>query len=342
MKNRFRFMAGMSLVALIVLASFFMPVFLFGTTTIGEHGLDEPGLVLSPGRQIFGLRLEYGKKLNVALTRMSLHTQYEVRLSYPASVTPPFPHVAPPIPLPAALALRCKVKSSACSYQPQYPAECTVDVRTGASSFDDSFGGSGRELLNTEKHIFNSGAETEGIAELSCDTIAVVAVSSSTPPPNHVVFNLGALQCGFGAPTAATRSFCALRAVCLVLACFIFVCFCLRTVVWGWPVYLSLFISRVKQHSLIWLAPFQRCTFFFYFYSCMPIYTLHGHHSKYFKSCSTLCLYLAGYYSHPISQDSFALIMFAALSVVAAACAALFFLPVIAASFADVSAETKE
>ena len=74
----------------------------------------------------------------------------------------------------------------------QYPAECTVDVRLGATSLDDSIGGSGRELLNTEKNMFNSGKETEGIAEISCDTIAVVSLSSSTPPPNHVVFNLGA------------------------------------------------------------------------------------------------------------------------------------------------------
>jgi hypothetical protein len=73
----------------------------------------------------------------------------------------------------------------------QYPAECTVDVRLGATSLEDSIG-SGRELLNTEKNMFNSGIETEGIAEISCDTIAVVSMSSSTPPPNHVVFNLGA------------------------------------------------------------------------------------------------------------------------------------------------------
>jgi hypothetical protein len=94
--------------------------------------------------------------------------------------------------------------------------ECTVHVRTGATSFDDSFGGSGRELLNTEKSIFNSGSETEGIAEISCDTIAVVAVSSSTPPPNHVVFNLGAAQCPFGAPMNAS-----VIAPCFVTACFI-------------------------------------------------------------------------------------------------------------------------
>jgi hypothetical protein len=66
-------------------------------------------------------------------------------------------------------------------------------VRTGASSLDDS---SGRELLNTEKRMFNSGSETEGIVEISCDTIAVVSFSSSSPPPNHVLFNIGAALCG--------------------------------------------------------------------------------------------------------------------------------------------------
>jgi hypothetical protein len=74
----------------------------------------------------------------------------------------------------------------------QYPAECTVNVRTGTSHLDDSAGGIGRELLNTEKRMFNSGSERDGIVEISCDTIAVVALSSSTPPPNHVIFNLGA------------------------------------------------------------------------------------------------------------------------------------------------------
>jgi hypothetical protein len=67
----------------------------------------------------------------------------------------------------------------------------------GVSSLDESSVVSGRELLNTEKHIFNSGGETEGIAEVSCDTIAVVSLSSSTPPPNHVIFNLGAVPCYF-------------------------------------------------------------------------------------------------------------------------------------------------
>jgi hypothetical protein len=74
----------------------------------------------------------------------------------------------------------------------QYPAECSVDVRTGAPLLDDTAAGSGRELLNTENRIFNSGSERDGIAEISCDTIAVVAMSSSTLPPNHVIFNLGA------------------------------------------------------------------------------------------------------------------------------------------------------
>jgi hypothetical protein len=40
--------------------------------------------------------------------------------------------------------------------------------------------------------MFNSGSETEGIVEISCDTIAVVSFSSSSPPPNHVIFNIGA------------------------------------------------------------------------------------------------------------------------------------------------------
>ena len=99
-----------------------------------------------------------------------------------------------------------------------------MHVRTGATSFDDSFGGSGRELLNTEKNIFNSGSETEGIAEISCDTIAVVAVSSSTPPPNHVVFNLGAAQCPFCAPMNATRYCSVLRDSLLYCRAFWFVC----------------------------------------------------------------------------------------------------------------------
>ena len=99
-----------ALVPLILLAAFFLPLLLFGTTKLDEPDRDEPSLVLGPGRQIFGLRLEYGKKLNVALTRMSLHTQYEVRLSYPASVPPPPP---PPIPSPAAQALQRRMQSPA-------------------------------------------------------------------------------------------------------------------------------------------------------------------------------------------------------------------------------------
>jgi hypothetical protein len=82
-------------------------------------------------------------------------------------------------------------KKSPVSCNLQYPAECTVNVRTGAAHLDDSASAIGRELLNTEKHIFNSGSERDGIVEVSCDTIAVVAMSSSTPPPNHVIFNLG-------------------------------------------------------------------------------------------------------------------------------------------------------
>jgi hypothetical protein len=77
----------MFLAAAFALCAYYLPRYLFGslsTSQLDNHGSD---MMLRPGRQILGLRLEYGKKLNVAITRMNLHTDYEVRLSYPASVS---------------------------------------------------------------------------------------------------------------------------------------------------------------------------------------------------------------------------------------------------------------
>jgi hypothetical protein len=120
-------------------------------------------------------------------------------------------------------------------------------VRTGASSLDDSIGGSGRELLNTEKRMFNSGSETEGIVEISCDTIAVVSFSSSSPPPNHVIFNIGAALCGSSLICTVTLSNCH-HSLSLTL------------LVDAQPAAISCQLTIfVKQLSRIWQVPFLRC-----------------------------------------------------------------------------------
>jgi hypothetical protein len=94
MAYRVRFASHLLLMTLFFLAAYYLPQYVFGTVSLLHHDNSEPNLELCPGRQLLGLRLEYGKKLNVAITRMTPRTEYEVRLSYPASVAPP-PHPRP-------------------------------------------------------------------------------------------------------------------------------------------------------------------------------------------------------------------------------------------------------
>jgi hypothetical protein len=91
MAYRVRFASHLLLMTLFFLAAYYLPQYVFGTVSLLHHDNSEPNLELCPGRQLLGLRLEYGKKLNVAITRMTPRTEYEVRLSYPASVAPPLP-----------------------------------------------------------------------------------------------------------------------------------------------------------------------------------------------------------------------------------------------------------
>ena len=95
MSARLRVASCLLLSALFASAVYFLPQRLFGKVSLLEHDSNEPNMALCPGRQILGLRLEYGKKLNVAITRMAPHTDYEARLSYPASVRSLLPFLPP-------------------------------------------------------------------------------------------------------------------------------------------------------------------------------------------------------------------------------------------------------
>ena len=102
MSSRVKFAYRLVLATVFALGVYYLPRFWFGTLSTLEIDNEGSNLALRPGRQILGLRLEYGKKLNVAITRMNPHTDYEVRLSYPASVSHLFyPHS------PASLLLSC-------------------------------------------------------------------------------------------------------------------------------------------------------------------------------------------------------------------------------------------
>ena len=93
MSSRVKFAYRLVLATVFALGVYYLPRFWFGTLSTLELDNDDINMALRPGRQILGLRLEYGKKLNVAITRMNPHTDYEVRLSYPASVSHLFyPH----------------------------------------------------------------------------------------------------------------------------------------------------------------------------------------------------------------------------------------------------------
>jgi hypothetical protein len=87
MSSRIKFVSRLALALAFAWCVYCLPRFWFGSVSIFERNESEPNMVLFPGRQIIGLRMEYGKKLNVAITRMNPHTEYEVRLSYPASVS---------------------------------------------------------------------------------------------------------------------------------------------------------------------------------------------------------------------------------------------------------------
>jgi hypothetical protein len=89
MSSRVKLVFRLVLAAVFAWCIYYLPRFFLGSVSIHERDGDEPNMALFPGRQIIGLRMEYGKKLNVAITRMTPHTDYEVRLSYPASVSRP-------------------------------------------------------------------------------------------------------------------------------------------------------------------------------------------------------------------------------------------------------------
>ena len=110
MSARLRVASCLLLSALFASAVYFLPQRLFGKVSLLEHDSNEPNMALCPGRQILGLRLEYGKKLNVAISRMAPHTDYEARLSYPASVSSPLPFL-PPINFRPSAASECSINT---------------------------------------------------------------------------------------------------------------------------------------------------------------------------------------------------------------------------------------